>query len=370
MPIDRTFLHMIIGLVSLLSLPAHAGDQILDLDPMVRSFLEKSKTPGLVVGLIQNGERHVFAYGKPTDGLDDQPNGDTLFEIGSITKVFTSIALAIAVDRHSVRLDTPVQALLPDDMKVPLRDGVAITLGDLSTHTSGLPRLATAMVVASLVSDNPYAKFDAIAMHQFLTSHTLRRKPGETFEYSNLAAGLLGFALARQAETSYEALILDRIAKPLNLSSTKITLSPTEKNRFATGHNEGGAKVSYWDFDTIAGAGALRSSANDMLRFLQANIDPKSTPLAIAISATHQPQHDTNMAGTKVALGWLITQSPRGSLIWHNGGTAGFSSFIGFDPQRKLGVVVLGNSAARVDPLAFDLWKALAESPLKSDIVK
>ena len=223
---------------------------------------------------------------------------------------------------------------------------------------------------AALVSNNPYANFDAKALAIFLNSHSLRRKPGETFEYSNLGGGLLGFALANQAETTYENLIIGRITQPLGMLSTKITLTAKDQVRLASPHLAGGGKAAYWTFDSMAGAGALRSSAKDMLTFVQANLLPEATPLVAALTTTHKPQHATSAPKTRVGLGWMITESPTGTLIWHNGGTGGFSSFIGFDPDRKLGVVVLANSAAGVDPLAYDIWNVLTEPPPKSSEAK
>ena len=197
-------------------------------------------------------------------------NGDTIFEIGSATKVFTSLLLADMVQRGEVALNDPVAKFLPAGVSVPERNGRQITLVDLATHTSGLPRLPANLNPKD--PNNPYADYTPEQLYQFLSSYQLPRDIGAQYEYSNLGGGLLGFALARRAGMSYEALVKSRICDPLGMKDTGITLTPEMKARFAVGHDQGLARVENWDLPTLAGAGALRSTANDLLAFVSANI--------------------------------------------------------------------------------------------------
>ena len=238
---------------------------------------------GIVVGVIEPQGRRVVAYGSLNQGDPRPLNGDTIFEIGSVTKVFTSLLLADMVQRGEVALADPVAKYLPAEVKVPERGGRAITLVDLSTHTSGLPRLPSNLQPKDPA--NPYADYTVEQLYQFLSTYQLTRDIGSQFEYSNLGGGLLGHALARRAGMDYEALVRSRITGPLGMSGTGITLSPQMKARLALGHNDKLVTVPNWDLPALAGAGALRSSVNDMLTFLAANLGYMKSPLAPAMAA-------------------------------------------------------------------------------------
>ena len=311
---------------------------------------------GIVVGVIEPQGRRVVAYGSLNQGDTRPLNGDTIFEIGSVTKVFTSLLLSDMVQRGEVALADPVAKYLPADATVPERGGRVITLVDLSTHTSGLPRLPSNLVPKDPA--NPYADYSAEQLYQFLSSYQLTRDIGSQFEYSNLGGGLLGHALARRAGMDYEALVRSRIAVPLGMSSTGITLTPEMKARLALGHNDKLVVVPNWDFQVLAGCGALRSSVNDLLTFLAANLGYKKSPLAPAMAAMLSVRRPTGTPGTgEIGLGWLITKPSDDEIVWHNGGTGGYRSFIGYDAKTRVGVVVLSNTftAAGVDDIGMHL---------------
>jgi CubicO group peptidase (beta-lactamase class C family) len=265
-----------------------------------------------------------------------------LYEIGSITKVFTSLLLADAVQRGEVALTDPVAKFLPPTVSVPSRNGRTITLQDLASHTSGLPRLPGNMTPKDPA--NPYADYTVDQLYAFLSSATLSRDIGAQYEYSNLGGGLLGHALARRAQTDYESLVRARITGPLAMTSTAIALSPDLKSRLATGHNQALRPVATWDLPTLAGAGALRSDANDLLRFLAAAIGDTPSPLQPAFAAMTKPRWPTGAPEREVALGWHVFTANGREIIWHNGGTAGYRTFIGYDPKVRTGVVVLSNA--------------------------
>jgi D-alanyl-D-alanine-carboxypeptidase/D-alanyl-D-alanine-endopeptidase len=303
---------------------------------------------GLVIGLLDaNGVRRVVPV------ADVPYDGRTIFEIGSITKTFTGILLAEMAERGELRLEDPVQDLLPKGVSVPARNGRQIRLVDLATHTSGLPRLPGNLAPAD--SANPYADYSVDRLYDFLRGHQLGRDIGERAEYSNLGAGLLGHVLALRAGKSYEALVTERILAPLGMTSTRITLSAEHRGRLAPGHSASGQEVPNWDIPTLAGAGALRSDVDDMLKFIAASLQPPDNALGRAIRSSHEPRAVMSETA-KVGLHWIVTTTRFGrTVIWHNGGTAGYRTFIGFDPERRTGVVVLSNRSNSVDRIGMHL---------------
>lgn len=323
------------------------------------------KGVGIVVGVIEPDGRRIVAYGHH-DRTGKRPvNGDTVFEIGSITKVFTALLLADAVQRGEVALSDPISKYLPADVKVPERGGKKITLQDLATHVSGLPRLPANL--APKDESNPYADYTVQQLYDFLGSHELTRDIGETYEYSNLAAGLLGHILALRARTDYQSLVRTRITAPLAMKSTSIKLSDALQKRLAAGHDPQRERVPNWDLPTLAGAGALRSTANDLLNFLAANLRQNPSPLAPAMASMLAARRKTSSPETEIALGWHITNISGSEIVWHNGGTGGYRSFIGFDPKKRIGVVVLSNTftGEGIDDIgrhllnpALPLWQA------------
>lgn len=303
---------------------------------------------GIVVGVIGPEGRRVVAYGQMERGDPRPLNGDTVFEIGSVTKVFTSLLLADMVQHGEVALDDAVAKYLPASVKMPERDGRQITLVDLATHISGLPRLPTNLFYSMLKDPgNPYAKYSVEQLYRFLSRYKLTRDIGAQPEYSNLGAGLLGHALALRAGMDYETLVRTRICDALGMNWTRITLIPEMKARLATGHNSALKRAKNWDLPTLAGAGALRSSANDMLTFLAANLTHTMTPLAATIAAMLQVRR-TTARGAEVALGWNALKLNGREILWHNGGTGGYRSFAGFDAGAGTAVVVLSNTNTRV----------------------
>jgi CubicO group peptidase (beta-lactamase class C family) len=227
---------------------------------------------------------------------------------------------------------------------MPERGSRSITLEDLSTHTSGLPRLPSNLTPKD--PTNPYADYSVEQLYQFLSSYQLTRDIGSKYEYSNLGAGLLGHVLARRAGSDYEALVSSRISEPLGMASTGIALPPEKRGRLAVGHNEAVEPAPGWDLPTLEGAGGLRSSANDLLLFLAANLGYTKSPLGPAMAAMLKVRRPTDAPDLEIALGWHVFTRNGNEVVWHNGGTGGYRSFIGFDPKSRAGVVVLSNAVA------------------------
>lgn len=322
-------------------------------DAAIRAILasridEHKRGVGIVAGVIDSSGKRVITYGKRSAGDTRPLDGDTVFEIGSITKAFTGLLLADMALEGEVTLDDPARKYLPDGVKMPERGGHVITLRHLSTHHSGLPRLPGNLKPAD--PGNPYADYGLPQLREFLAGHTLRRDPGESYEYSNLGAGLLGYLLASRAGKSYEDLLRERIIDPLGMRDTRIALTDAMKSRLAQGHGPELEPVKNWDLDVLAGAGALRSTANDMLRLLEAALGGKlGEKLKLALA-------DRKGAGPSmtIGLGWHVFEGER-RIIWHNGGTGGYRSFAGFCPATGKGVVVLANSAHSADDIGLHL---------------
>jgi len=306
----------------------------------------------IVAGILdESGRRIVVGKGEQAGVV----HGDTIFEIGSVTKVFTGQLLAEAVSRNEVKLDDSISKFLPASVKTPERNGRQIALLDLATHSSALARMPDNM--APKDAENPYADYTVKQMYDFLSDFKPVRDIGAKYEYSNLGAGLLGHILALKAGTNYEVLVLERICRPLAMTNTLITLSPALKKRLAPGHDASGAPAKNWDLPTFAGAGALRSTANDLLKFLAANLELAPAKLAAAMRLAQQPRRDAG-AQMKIGLGWHIAEKHDAKIVWHNGGTGGYHSFIGFNPATKRAVVLLANSARSFDDIGFHLLES------------
>jgi CubicO group peptidase (beta-lactamase class C family) len=297
-------------------------------------------TMGIVAATIDSGRRSVTAYGR--SGSDRPLDADTVFEIGSITKVFTSLLLADMVLRGEVAADDPAAKFLPASIKMPDFEGAPITLLDLATYTSGLPRMPSNFAPKDW--GNPYIDYTAERLYDYLSNHKLGFKPGKHFEYSNLGFGLLGHILELRAGKSYEELVVSRICAPLGMDDTRITLTDSMQQRLAQGHSAGLAPVPNWDYLALAGAGAFRSTANDLLKFLQMCLDPPDTPMAAALKMTlseRRPRADQR----DVALGWFVSSQFGDELIWKSGGTGGYAIFIGYSTKTGRNCILLSNAA-------------------------
>jgi serine-type D-Ala-D-Ala carboxypeptidase/endopeptidase len=313
---------------------------------------------GIVVGIVDANGRRIVSYGSLARNDTRKLDGNTVFEIGSMTKVFTSLVLMDMVRRGEVALTDPISKYLPETVKVPERNGRKITLADLSTQSSGLPRLPTNLTPKD--ENNPYADYTVQQMYDFIAGYKLTRDIGSQYEYSNLGVGLLGHVLTLRAGMSYEALVRSRVCDPLGLKDTRVTLIPEMKARLAIGHNGALAPVANWDIPTLAGAGALRSTTNDMLTFLAANLGFVKTPLAQDMADEVSVRRSAGAPDMEIAYAWHIQTKDGNSIIWHNGGTGGYRTYMGYDPKARLGVVVLANisTPAGVDDIGRHLLNA------------
>jgi D-alanyl-D-alanine-carboxypeptidase/D-alanyl-D-alanine-endopeptidase len=332
-------------------------------DILVKRIDKEKQGVGIVVGVIDAKGRRIVSYGSLEKGDSRPLDGNTLFEIGSITKVFTALLLTDMAQRGEVKLNDPISKYVPATAKVPQRDGQQITLVDLATHTSGLPRMPANFRPKDPA--NPYIDYSDEQLYAFLSSYELPREIGVKFVYSNLGFGLLGQGLARRAGTDYETLVQARICEPLGMTSTRITLTPEMEHRFAAGHSADLVTVSRWDLTSLAGAGALRSSTNDLLTFLAANMGYTPTKLAPAMKAMLSIKRPTGQPFIESALGWVVDTRGGSEIIWKNGGTGGYRTFIGYSPRTGVGIVALSNASTEFGTDDIGLHLLDARFPLE-----
>jgi D-alanyl-D-alanine-carboxypeptidase/D-alanyl-D-alanine-endopeptidase len=309
----------------------------------VRPYIDARQAKGIVVGLVEpDGSRRVLTLGEAGEGARPLA-ANSVFEIGSITKTFTGTVLADMVRRGEVKLDDPVGKYMPAGVRVPSLNGRQITLLDLATHTSGLPRLPTGYV--SPDPTNPWAHFAAEDLYAFLNRHELTREPGAKFEYSNLGMGLLGHALARAAGAdSFQTLVADRVLRPLGMSMTAYGRTAALAPWMTKGHNQQGAVAPHFDVAVLAGGGGLNSNVADLMTYLDANIGEPTSPLEHAMRDARRGYRPGPRPGAQLGLGWMtMTRGPL-TLVGLGGGTAGYSTYVAFDPETRAGVVVLANS--------------------------
>jgi CubicO group peptidase (beta-lactamase class C family) len=340
--------------------PVLVAQSIQD-EAQVRKILEQriavdKKGVGIAVGIVNEKGTKLASFGKMTMKESRDVDANVIFEIGSITKVFTCILLADMVLGGEMKLEDPISLYLPKSVKAPTRNGKEITLLDLATHTSGLPRMPTNFKPKD--SKNPFADYDVEQLYEFLSTYTLPRDIGSKYEYSNVGMGLLGHILTLKTKTDYETLVVNRICKPLKMTDTRITLSAEQKTRLATGHTMDLNPTPNWDIASLAGAGALRSTVNDMLKFLAANLGLTKTRLWPALQKSHEIQRKTESADTEIALGWHVFKRYGTEIVWHNGGTGGYRTFAGFDTKKRAGAIVLSNSGWGQDDIGLHILES------------
>ena len=315
---------------------------------------------GRVTGVIRGGEPSWEAH---ADEAGD-PDELSVFEIGSITKAFTGVLLADMALRGEVALADPLSRHLPGTQ--PAWREREPTLLELATHRSGLPNVPKPMhrgelaYVVGLSRRNPWAGVSAADYERFIGAESPRRAPGGRIRYSSMAFGLLGEALAARAGVAYEELLSDRVLSPLGMDATAVSVPAEWSARLLQGHSgRGRPRPPLEDF--MPPAGSLRSNMRDMLRFAAAALDPPSEAPGPAMALATRP-HARVGRRMEIGLGWMIvTPRRRKRIVWHDGGTWGFTSFAGFAPEHGRAAVVLSNSARSVHRLGMRL---LTQPPL------
>jgi serine-type D-Ala-D-Ala carboxypeptidase/endopeptidase len=351
--------------------PVKAGDMhgVLSRDlelALKTGNLAQAASGGITIGIVQHGERRVFAFG--TGKLD------SIYEIGSLSKTFTGLILAQMIEQGLVKADEPVRQLLPAGTVVKPA-GEEITLLDLTTQHSGLPRMPDNFKPTN--PENPYADYRAANLYEYVSAHGLEKTGTPKFLYSNLGVGLLGQALADRAGVTYPKLLAQQVTEPLGLRDTVVSLSAAQQRRFIEGHSADHRVAHAWDLDALAGAGAIRSTANDLLTYLEAQLHPekvashgsaKTRTLPAALKLSQEPRSDV-APGTQIAFNWLYVTAD--GTYWHNGGTGGYSSYAFFNPKNDYAGIVLFNTTVSgtgsfADVVGHHLEQRLTGKPAES----
>lgn len=327
------------------------------IDELVKPLIDSGALPSVVIGVVDSGTQWIGTYGSVTADQPLQPTADTIYEVGSVTKVFTGLLLADAVSSGECSLETTIGEIVPSIRERNPAVGSSIQLRHLATHTSGLPRLPANMQPAD--PQQPYADYDRRLMFEFLEGFKPLAAPGKPSGYSNLGMGLLGELLATRTRTAYENLLQDRITAPLGMTDTVIRVRDEDRPRIAPPHKLDGTPGTEWRFAAMAGAGAIRSTARDMSRWIAAHLSPPAGELGKAIELAWQQHAAAEGDAFAMGLGWHIARD--GSTRWHNGQTDGYHSMLLISRELNAGVIVLSNSeAAEVDAIGEKVIRLLA----------
>jgi len=330
---------------SFLILPGQEKEIDEDIKVYIKSMVDKGHAPSISMAYIEGDAVKNFNYGKTKLEGGSSVNEHSVYEIGSISKVFTCIVLADEVLKGNMNLEDPISKYLSKDFKAIKGKNREITLKDLATHTSGLPRMPSNFNPRD--PENPFADYSIKELYEFLNSYQLTRDVGAQYEYSNLAMGLLGHILELSTGKSYADLIKERITNPLDMKSTGIVINNAMKNNLAYGYNAELKITKNWDLNVLSGAGAIKSTSSDMIKFFKANVTKNNSDLYKAMMLSHQIAYEDLDKNLKIGLGWHYNVD--GTIIWHNGGTGGYKSFGGFVKGTDKAVIVFTNSIQNLD---------------------
>lgn len=374
-----------------------------------RKYVKKNANKGLIIGIIQDGKTKVLSYGQMSKENKARPDGNTVFEIGSVSSVFTTTLMKLESQRRLFNMEDRIQDHFRDGVEVPnyehyicdkvdynepltvdemdreiiscrpdpFKPDVCITFCHLASHTAGLKNNPKGLyswnpIRISKQKKDPYQDFAKEELYGNLKKMDLYGPPGATFRYSNWGIAVLGNLVADIANQPYEDLLKKRILSPLVLVDTRITLSAEQEGRFAIGHDRKGGITDHWHFKSMAPALGIKSTANDLLKFVQANLNTSNAVLEDAFAHIHGAQinlHEKKLDRfTQMGYGWFtstLNEKTNLSVQWVSGGTGGFRSYVGFIKDTQTGVVVLSNSANDVDEIGFLVLEGLSDSPKK-----
>lgn len=330
----------------------------LEVDSLVSAYLSKPENASLSIGILKNGKTVFYHYGETRKGAGTLPSNRSIYEIGSVSKSFTGILLATAIEEQKVKADDDIRNYLPENCKNLAYKNTPITLVQLANHTSGIPRLPENLTDQKNFDEkDPYQHYTKELLFKYLGKLKLKTMPGTVSEYSNTGMALLGVILEGIYGKNYEALVKEKITEPLHMVHTCQEVPAAEQPQFCTGYDEQGHETPYWHFGDIPACGGLRSTPEDMMLYLQANLEETDPAMKLSHATTFQSGKYNGLG-----MAWHKQQNLSGDeLIWHNGGTYGFSSFMGLYKGKKCGVVVLSNSGNNVDAIGITLLKLVKE---------
>jgi CubicO group peptidase (beta-lactamase class C family) len=335
---------------------ADKKDLALSMDKVVEAELKKNGLTGLTVGIYKEGRIHYKSYGTGNIAAPAVPDSNSIYELASTSKLFTTSVLQILCDKGVLHLDDKIATLLKDKVQLP-PIAQQTTLRHLATHTSGFPSLPDSFLHKMTDPADPYKSLSMEDLYDYLKTCDGKKQDG-TFDYSNLGMGLLGQVMALKTGMSYEALVQQELLQPLGMHNTFVTIDSTNRHKIVQGYNEAGEPNPVWTDHVLTGAGSFLSDAVDMMQFIRANLEA-TAPLYASLLKTHQQQ----LKG-ETGLGWILPATVDNfmgnkSVLWHNGMAGGYSSYIGIDPVSKTGVIVLSNKAKDVTVLGSRLMLLL-----------
>ncbi len=328
-----------------------SGSRFDSLEEEIDYIAEQYVKVGGMIGVInKQQERLIFSYGTKSFNIDDPPDANTVFEIGSITKTFTTTLLADMFLRGVFSDDTVSHYLPANQVTMPSAEGIEITFGHLATHTSGIPKApheddSNFPLPPDFDYFSPYTCYTTEHIYDYLSNYcTLSFMPGTWWEYSNTGMGLLGHTLGLIDGTSYDSILKRYLFDVLGMDNSSIYLTEQQQSNLALSHNSDYDPGLYFIAnDIFQGAGSIKSSLNDMFKYLEAQMGLAETPLRNAINLTHQPQLHQGSLGDQ-GLAWFILELDDGQVItYHGGDTYGYSAYIGFNASASTGVIILVN---------------------------
>ncbi len=333
-------------------------------EKMAAPLVENRIADGLSVGYIEGKHWGIVHLGT-SNRAKKKANNLTVYEIGSVSKIFTGLLLADAVVRGEIDLNAAAEVANPAGIRLPSRNGHSIHWLDLSTHRSGLPRLPGNLPLTE--SKNPDRDYDSKKAAAFLNQYKLPRQPGDSQEYSNFGGSVLGYLVAQNAGKTYQQLLRERIAEPLRMTDCTVPLSSDQRKRLALPHDKFGSATALWTFADLPGAGGIHATMRDMMRFAKAQLTPPTGTLGEAIELAWKQHRDADASGPAMGLGWMILGD--GQTRWHNGQTGGSHSALFINRELKCAVVVLCNTAVtnEVDQLAVQLVMKAAGQEVKPE---
>lgn len=324
---------------------------------MFNNFKTFPNQTQIAIAIIKNGKVKYYGIKQNNDTISTFENYESTFEIGSITKVFTSTLLSNFVKDKKIKLNDNIN----DYLNLSFNNGTKISFKKLANHTSGLPRLPSNLDLTKVNPQNPYKEYKKQELVEYLTKYLIISQNSELkYEYSNLGAGLIGYTLSEIENISYDSLLRTKIFSKYNMLNSTTELNKV-KGEFVKGQDASGNEVSNWEFSVLAGAGGILSTVEDMSKFAIAQFDCSNKELKLTRQKTFEI--NDNMS---IGLGWHIIKSKSGSILnWHNGGTGGYSSSMAIDMKSKNGIIILSNVSAfnpkmgNIDNLCFELMETL-----------
>lgn len=309
------------------------------------------------IAYIESGKIHFYGIIKQNDTIKSIENHNKVFEIGSITKTFTSTVLASLVEDKKINLNDNINSYY----SFPFAGNSKLNFKSLANHTSCLPRLPNNLDLTN--ESNPHKNYGKKEIEAYLKDNLQLKNDQVKYEYSNLGAGLLGYTLGISQKTTLQQLLQRRIFDKYEMNNSFVS-SKNLQDKLVNGLNASGEKVSNWDFDVLFGGGGILSTTEDLAKFVEAQFNAKNTELAL----TRKPTFIVNEK-MKVGLGWHILKNKNNSeFFWHNGGTAGYSSSLAFSTESKNAVIILSNVSAfnpkaqNIDKLCLELLNSTSET--------